>query len=357
MGINADTGGIAPGTGNTIIRAAITVVDPVAQVSVVLPIATTSSVVITYGAYLDSSGRTRFDFEQIFITDALQKNPGKNFTEFVGTTDIEFFSINKGIPQEVFATDNFDRTVSFFRVFPEDVFITDERTAAVGKELSEQVPAVEALAKNIHKFLEDTFTLEDTASAGDGSTFSLAKYINELLEANEALVFSLEKPLTDSLSVVDTPFILFTRPLPDSVSVADDSDILFDKGLTDATSVDDIRVLEAGKNLSESASATGEPVFGVEKGLSESVLGTGEPVFATGKVIANSVSMADLRQWLFSRPLTDSISLSDAVQWTFGKELADSLVGDDAGSLISQGYTENNTYFLEDFVGESRIFT
>lgn len=357
MGINADTGGITPGSGSKIIRAAVSVIDPTAQVSVVIPVANTSSIVITYSAYLDSSGRTRFDFDSISVNDALQKNPGKRLSDVVGTSDLEFFSINKGVLQEVFVTDAFAREVAFSRVFPEAISVADVRTTAVSKDLFEQASVVESLAKNIHKFLEDTFTLEDTASAGDGSTFSLVKYINELLQVNEALVFSLGKSLTDSISASDTPFILFTRPLSDTVSVVDIADISFGKGLADTVSAQDLRVVSAGKVLSETLLVADSRVFNLSKPLSESVLAAGEPTFGFSKPLSDGVSLGDLRQWLFSRPLADSISLSEAVQLALEKRLADSIVGDDAGSLISQGYTENNTYFLEDFVGESRTFT
>ena len=39
------------------------------------------------------------------------------------------------------------------------------------------------------------------------------------------------------------------------------------------------------------------------------------------------------------------------------KARADAAAADDAGSLISQGYTDSNTYFAADYVGTSRTFT
>lgn len=69
-------------------------------------------------------------------------------------------------------------------------------------------------------------------------------------------------------------------------------------------------------------------------------------------------SIVDLAAISLSRGVTDSAAVSDNLTYEIfiGVPLADSSSASDSGSLLAQGYTEDMTYFAEDYVGESRTF-
>lgn len=70
-------------------------------------------------------------------------------------------------------------------------------------------------------------------------------------------------------------------------------------------------------------------------------------------------SIVDSAAISLSRGLANSAAASDNFTYEIfiGVPLADSSSASDSGSLRSQGYTEDMTYFAEDYVGESRTFT
>lgn len=285
------------------VRASVSVVDTAANVVAAIPVATIDVVIITYEAFLDSSGRIRFIFDSVVLSDAFSYALQKPRADSVTVADIETLLFNKGIPLFVSATDAFSRQVDFNRIFTETPTATDQQITNFSKGLKEFPVATESVAKAINKFLADAFALNDDTSANDGSTFVLSKYINNVAFANEAHVFLI------------------------------------------------------GKSLTDSASAAGEPAVGFGKALADSASVAGEPAVEFGKGLADLITALDLRSFLFSRPLSDSISLFDAISLGAGKGLANSTSTADSGSVLSQGYTEDNTYFLEDYVGEFRTFS
>ena len=70
-------------------------------------------------------------------------------------------------------------------------------------------------------------------------------------------------------------------------------------------------------------------------------------------------SIVDSAAISLSREVSDSASVSDNLVYDIflGVTLADGSSAVDSGSLLAQGYTEDMTYFAEDYVGESRTFT
>ncbi len=58
----------------------------------------------------------------------------------------------------------------------------------------------------------------------------------------------------------------------------------------------------------------------------------------------------------FLKILFEEINITDEESKSFTKVEEDTYGLDSFGFLISQDYTEDNTYFLEDYVGQSRVF-
>ena len=59
----------------------------------------------------------------------------------------------------------------------------------------------------------------------------------------------------------------------------------------------------------------------------------------------------------FAKLLQDVDLAIDNISKLINKSIEDQVSVISSGFLVSQNYTEDNTYFLEDYVGESRTFT
>jgi hypothetical protein len=174
--------------------------------------------------------------------------------------------------------------------------------------------------------------------------------------------------LTDSFSVSETLSKAFSRPVSDSSVVTDAEVKEVGKNATDASSVSDDDVIEFGKNPSDSfALADGIDTIDVGKVLSDTSVTTEEQQFAITKLLADSAfatddldgeaSILDDQEMQFIKVRSDSGFASESEVKSVGKNTSDSAISADSGSLISQGYTVDNTYFAEDYVGDSRTFT
>jgi hypothetical protein len=74
------------------------------------------------------------------------------------------------------------------------------------------------------------------------------------------------------------------------------------------------------------------------------------------KVVADLANLADAAVRDFSKAASDTASLTDAVALVSRLGIIDQPTASDSGSLRMQDYCDF-TYFAEDYVGESRVFT
>jgi hypothetical protein len=173
---------------------------------------------------------------------------------------------------------------------------------------------------------------------------------------------------TDSFSVSDVLAKAFSRPTPDSFSVSDAEVKELGKNLSDIVSVtetqsadvgksiadtfvvgDAIDLVDVGKNTADAGSASDEQQFDITKLLTDSIFVTDD--------VDGEASILDDQIMHFFKAKTDNGFASDQEVKLAGKVTSDSASSADSGSLISQGYTVDNTYFAEDYVGDSRTFT
>jgi hypothetical protein len=75
------------------------------------------------------------------------------------------------------------------------------------------------------------------------------------------------------------------------------------------------------------------------------------------KVIIDSVSIVDIAALNFSTPKQNFNTLSDTINIGIQLQKSDEVFSEDFGLAFAQNYTVDNTYFLEDYVGQSRQFT
>lgn len=206
------------------------------------------------------------------------------------------------------------------------------------KDLTDSFSMVDQvdIAYNIGKVLADTYTTLDatTVTSGKGVTdsvfmidnmdgdieFALIKTLSELQFVTDSLIAVVGKQITDTFTGVDTASLTLGKNFTESVTESDSSVITFGKSLTDSAALQDALVAVVGKSF------------------------------------ADSFTGIDTTAYAFAKVLADVSTVSDQSTIASSLQKADNAVLDDAGLLVMQDYCDI-TYFLEDYVGQSRTFT
>jgi hypothetical protein len=137
-----------------------------------------------------------------------------------------------------------------------------------------------------------------------------------------------------------TDVVYFTDDVDGNASILDDQEMQFFKFTTDIPGVSDLfeRTVAYSRAFSETPSA------------SESIN------VLTSKFIYDIPVASETIAKSYSRLSADSALLGDAAIVAQGKVLLNLAAITDTGSLLSQGFTSDPTYFAEDFVGSSTTF-
>lgn len=134
---------------------------------------------------------------------------------------------------------------------------------------------------------------------------------------------------------------IFIRNVTDIFSTNDEISLLNTKSILDEISFQDILAKLTSINFFDDVGV--DDSFTIELFYNRSHFDT--------------LSVNDLHVLLFSKNLQDTFILLDNINKQINKNFTDNVSTQSSGYLISQGYTVDNTYFLEDYVGEYRTFT
>lgn len=206
------------------------------------------------------------------------------------------------------------------------------------KQLTDSFSMVDQvdIAYDIGKVFADTYTTIDTTNVTSGKgvadsmfmvdnmdgdiEFALIKTISELQFVTDSLLAIVGKQVTDTFTGIDTASVTLGKVFSDSVTESDSSVINFGKNPTDSIALQEVltRVLSKG--------------------------------------FADSFTGIDTTAYAFAKVLTDISAITDQSTIASSLQKADNAVLDDAGLLVMQDYCDI-TYFLEDYVGQSRTFT
>lgn len=174
--------------------------------------------------------------------------------------------------------------------------------------------------------------------------------LTDALSISDAISKVFTKPTSDSFVVSDAEVKETGKSLSDSVSTTEAQTADVGKNIADTFVVADaIDLLQIGKNTTDSASTADAQQFDITKLLTDSVFATDD--------VDGEASIQDDQEMHFFKVKRDSGFASDQEVKLAGKVTNDSASGADSGSLISQNYTVDNSYFAEDYVGDSRTFT
>ena len=177
---------------------------------------------------------------------------------------------------------------------------------------------------------------------------------------------------TDTASTTDALSRATSKPLSDSATASESIGIVPNKGLLDGVATFDDQLYF---DVDYVIGAPGAQTY---------TLGI-QVVFEVSKPISDPVSTADAKAISFQRSFSESTNVTDDVNGTLSEDdqlieffkslenqaalvdadrsyimskiLAEIPAAASSGTLYSQGYTVDLSYFLEDYVGESRAFS
>jgi hypothetical protein len=172
------------------------------------------------------------------------------------------------------------------------------------------------------------------------------KYITEIVSLTDSLALSTAKFVdTDYAFATDDTFIFgFLPAYSDSVSLADTI----------------VPVLVFIRDVTDTATITDSPEKLFSQPYFEIVTPSDSSSLSVTKIFADSFALNDLSDaagptMSFSDFTNNAVSATDASVFSSDKTLTDTFSASDSGTVTSQNYCDI-TYFLTDYVGESRTF-
>ena len=171
------------------------------------------------------------------------------------------------------------------------------------------------------------------------------------------------KYTTDIFSVVDaTSFSTSKVADADAFTLSDSPALDTSKPLTDTTSLSDsvLTVMVFIRSFSDTSSPTDANTLLISPAYSDAVTSSDTTVLSLNKALTDSFALNDLSDAAgptvsFSDFTNNVVSATDNSIFNSSKILSDNFSLADGGTVTSQNYCDI-TYFLTDYVGESRTF-
>jgi hypothetical protein len=276
---------------------------PVAGVSVAIPVANISYILMTVSAYADTTGRFKYVVDSAVVEDLSVISFAKAVADSVSMDDSHpILNVNKGLTDSVGVSDDFIATLVFIRNFADTVGLTDAAAFALLKNLADSVSVTDTDVYSLSKLILDGVAMNDSFDATDGAEWAFTKGVSNVVLMSDAQARQVAKAVSDTLTLIDSV------------------------------------------------------IFSVEKPLQDTATATDAESYSLAKALTDTATITDLEAFLFEQGArSDSISVSDTSTRSPGKGLSESASTADAGYLYSQGYCDL-TYFAGDYVGAYRTF-
>lgn len=185
------------------------------------------------------------------------------------------------------------------------------------------------------------------ASVLVGNFFNV-KFISDIFSSSDNVNKSVSKGFNESVSATDD-FDGVATP-------QDDQELTFYKSLGNVGYTGDQSTLTVAKFTADVGEISDATVKTVSKSLAETVSVLEDFDYLNSKGKGDALAVIETTALALSRLTDDTSSISDITVKSLGKVYSDSATGSDGGSLIAQGYVDNNEYFADDYVGAKRTF-
>jgi hypothetical protein len=281
---------------------------PVAGIAYTYPVSDIAYILLASSAYLDTSGRFRYIAEIVNIFDGVEFTTSKTAgNEYIvvddGTFSIDFSSLYS---DSVSISDTIITVLIFIRNFTDTVAVSDILVSALTfvRNFTDTTTIADATAKLISPAYFETVTPSDAKAIFTAK--DIADYANNTVLMSDGHVLLGSKEFLDTTTVADNQAKFISPSYFENVISSDSSSLSIIKVFADSFALND---------LSDVAG----------------------PTISFADFTNNVVSTSDSSVVASSKVFLDSFSLSDS------------------GTVISQDYCDI-TYFLTDYVGESRTF-
>jgi hypothetical protein len=201
----------------TSLRLSITVVDPVASVTRVVPAVEIGHIVLATAAYMDTTGFFQYKGEFLLATDNTSFAVSKPTADVLVTEDSSSVETSKPVPETATISDNSVLGL----VLPKAEALTATDVAALSVTLAtivEGLTAIDSQAVEVQKPFAETLVLSDTCVA--------------------VLIFL--RDVFDTVTATDTPAILFSTAYVETLTPSDASAFTFDQQLTETFAMNDL---------------------------------------------------------------------------------------------------------------------
>ena len=330
------------------------------EAAVAAAYANATNIIVIYNA------QNRFVEESPSVFDIDVVHFNKNTTDAAALSDDDVLAIGKNLSESPSVSNIFLRIVQFSRGFSEPTTLTDDDSKSFGKNLTEAPSVAETSAFDILKPLA-----EDLTAVGDFTRNVVYKRVpTENLGTTD--VYSRQvaysRQFADSVyptddldgeaSLQDDQEMFFVKTRTDLTNITESLTRVasFNRAFTDSSVITDAYAAAIGKAASDTFGTSDDQSLDVGKNLNDTSAATETHRFSTSKILVDTSSATDAPAKGLSKPASDSAGMTDDDVVSFGKAQTDPVSTADAGSLVSQGYVDNNQYFAEIYVGTSRSF-
>ena len=251
-------------------------------------------------------------------------------------------------------------------LYPTDTATTSETTTFVVTKASADV----AVAGPQRVEIEFRKNPSNRAGLDDGDPYFAEDYVVgapvfQTYTLGPQVFKDVGKVLSDAPTAASLAQLLLTRGYADAFAASEARAQLFGKvlghgvGATDdlngAMPLDD-QTISFFKSLDHIASTADSPTKLFSRGLFDGSAAAEDAVLLVAKPYFETAAAAEAYALTNTKILGHTAGASDADVLLSGKTLGDSAGAGESGSLRSQGYTVDLTYFAEDYVGASRTF-
>lgn len=190
------------------LRAAVSVVDPVVDVSRSIPVSEISYIYLQVLASLDSTGRFNLITDSAVVSDGKAFSLSKSLADIALATDYIFGSLSKPLSETLTLLDSITKVLVIIRSFSDTQGVDDVFAKVFGKFVYEYVTPVDVIAKSFSKQFQDGFAMNDSSEATDGITFAFAHAVQNIVTVSDASIRYVTKTRTDSVSTSDSGILV-----------------------------------------------------------------------------------------------------------------------------------------------------
>lgn len=316
---------------------------------------------------VDVTADNRFVSDVIPLSDLYIVSFSKNISETpVVSEQIDNFDFGKSVSEISQISDLFGRFVSFKRDFSDAFSVTQLQTMEMGKNLSDTGAFTEVQIHDMGKNLTESPAITDSVlketvfNRSHGDAFDSTDVFERVVSYNRDFTETIyaTDDLDGEASLQDDQEMQFTKTRTELSFVSEslDRSVSYNRDFADAYDATDDTVLGVGKVFDNIGDFVDAHSFDVGKALANLANLTESAAIDVTKAIPEQIGVQEAPSKGVGKPTSDALDITDADVLAFGKTQADPVSFADAGSIVSQGYVDNNAYFAEIYVGTSRTF-